>query len=179
MQAKRVLVIGAESTGKSTLTENLAQFFIKNGVNAIGIQEWAREWIDDKLEGDMNRLEYEHITNFGITQMQLVDVASKKYELVISDTDAIVSSIFQDIYYNKVDEELKQVAYSEKWNLVLLTHVDVPWVDDGQRNLSHIRFDVHKRFEDKLKELGFVYIDVTGTWEERLKTSISHVQNLL
>jgi nicotinamide riboside kinase len=177
--AKQVLILGAESTGKTTLTEDLANIFAERGYRTKAVLEYAREWIDDKLEGDMNRLEYEHITHFGITQMKLVQECSHLYDIVFSDTDAIVSSIFQEIYYGRVDPLLITTMKSEKWDLVLLTHVDVEWVDDGQRNLSHMRQAIHTKFEDTLDELGMTYINVKGNWNERKAIAIETVNALL
>jgi nicotinamide riboside kinase len=180
VKAKRVLIIGAESTGKSTLTENLAKLFRDLSYSAIGIQEWAREWIDNELDGDMDHLAGEHITLFGTTQMDLVNTAATgEYDIIFSDTDAIVSGIFQKIYFDYVDPVLEETIKNEMWDLVLLTHVDVQWVDDGQRNLSHRREEIHKTFEDRLKELKIEYVDVKGTWEERLKTATNNCLKLM
>lgn len=177
--AKRVLIIGPESTGKSTLTTNLANHYNKNGKNSANIQEYARYWIDTVLNGDMDKLKFEHITHFGLNQMQMVEDAEKygEYDLIFSDTDAIVSAVFQQVYYDEVEPTLFFTSINEKWDLILFIQPDVPWVDDGQRNLGDKREQVNEIFKRALKK--YKYIEVTGSWEDRLKKAIEAVDSIL
>lgn len=178
---KKVLIIGAESTGKSTLTERLSQYYTDKGLDVGMILEFAREWIDDILDGDMNRLEFEHITHFGKTQMSLVKLAVslKEHDVIFSDTDAIVSSVFQNIYYGKIDEELLEIANNENWDLILFTQPDVPWIDDGQRDLGDRREEVNNIFKHELEKRSFKYVEVKGNWEERFNIATEAVDSIL
>lgn len=177
---KKVLVIGTESTGKSTLTRNLANYFDRQGYKTKDIQEYAREWINSELNGDMDKLEFDHITHFGTKQMQLVEEACNGYnQIVFSDTDAIVSTIFQRAYYGCYDNDLNEIASKEKWDLILFTQPDVPWVDDGQRNLQNERQQINKMFEDTLRKFKMNYIIVEGNWEERFRIATDEVNKMI
>lgn len=172
----KILVIGPESTGKSTLTQQLADYYNDLNIKSKAVLEFARDWIDNNLNGEMNRLEKEHITLFGKEQMKLAEkYKDSEFDLVISDTDAIVSTIFQKIYFNEVDPELQFIADNEKWDLVLFTQPDVPWVDDGQRNLSEKRKEVRKMFKVELEKRNMKYVEVKGNWEERFKIAVDSI----
>lgn len=179
--AKKILIIGPESTGKSTLTRNLANYYNRLGLIAKDVQEWAREWIDENLNGDMDKLEFDHITMFGKTQVKIVEdlYEAGDSQLIFSDTDAIVSGIFQDIYYEEIDAGLFECAQNEKWDLVLFTNVDVPWVDDGQRNLGNKRVEVLGKFVKILKMFDIEYTTVRGNWDERFEIATNAVDKVI
>lgn len=179
---KKILVIGGESTGKSTLTKVLEDYCKSLKYNTIGIQEFAREWIDSALNGNMDKLEFEYITMFGRVQMELVNRYLGEKQIIISDTDAVVSEVFQYIYYGKVSNELENIAENEKWDLVLFCHPDIPWVDDGQRNLGSKK-DREKFANTLIKRMKTLKFDnivsVYGDFEKREKIAKNAVDNLL
>lgn len=176
---KNILIIGSESTGKSTLTSLLANYYNESNISSIGIQEYAREWIDNELNGDMNRLKFDHITNFGIQQNKLVRQSS--YPLTFSDTDGIVSSIFQQVYFGKVDNKLIQEIHKEKdlYDLAIFLQPDCEWVDDGQRNLSSMRLEFTKMVKDLLDDTGIKYFEIGRSWVNRLNKSIEVINELI
>lgn len=177
----KVAIVGAESTGKSTLATKLAEYYDNKGLDAGLILEYAREWIDEMLDGDMDRLKFKHITHFGEVQMSLVRIAERidEHDIIFSDTDAIVSSVFQQVYYGKVDEKLIKEANDEKWDLVLFTQTDVPWVDDGQRNLSDKREEINNMFKEELIKRKMNYVEVKGNWEERFNIAINSIDHII
>ncbi|WP_110111857.1 AAA family ATPase [Bacillus sp. CGMCC 1.16541] len=179
--SKKILIIGGESTGKSTLTTHLADHYKKLGYLTSDIQEYARDWIDTNLDGDMEKLTFDHITHFGVTQNQLVEKQKENpnVQLVFSDTDAIVSSIFQEIYFGRVSKELRQVIENEQWDCVLFTQPDVDWIDDGQRNLFHRRLAFRDRVQEILLEQKIEYIEVKGTWKERFSLATKAIDLLI
>jgi HTH-type transcriptional repressor of NAD biosynthesis genes len=173
--AKKVLICGTESTGKSTLTENLANFY-----NTTFMPEYARQYIDDYLDGNMDNLKYEHFDDFSYTHRYIESV--KQYnanKILFTDTDAITTLIFSREYYGKVSRKVIELANSEKYDLVLLCNPDVPWIDDGQRNLEHKRQELYYQFIHELKIRNMDYIDVKGTWDERWKIATNAVNKLL
>lgn len=179
---KKILIIGGESTGKSTLTDNLANFFRESGYKAIGIPEYARDWIDDNLGGDMDRLEFEHITHFGKQQMKLVNHFANEgnMQLVFSDTSAIASIVFQDVYYDNFSLDLSDEVEKEQWDLVLFLQPDVPWVDDGQRNLPHIRHYVNNSISDILDSINQPYFIIRGSdFDKRTEMAKFYVSCIL
>lgn len=149
---KKVLIIGGESTGKSTMTKFLADTINSiTDLSAIGIQEYAREYIDTELDGNMDNLNFGHITHFAQTQMDLVRqaVESGSYNIVISDTDAVVSAVFQSMYHGYIGQEVLDEIEKEidMWDLIIHLKPTVAWVDDGQRDLGS---DLDRKHVDSL-----------------------------
>lgn len=181
--SKKILIIGGESTGKSTLTTNLSKYYSKS-FDTIGVQEYARDFINLVYSGDMEKLTFDDITLFGEAQMSCVkDCVNSGYQLVFSDTDAIISKVFQQMYYGKTSPELDEVIDKEQWDLVLFLENDVPWVNDGQRNLGEKK--QREEFQHKLyvevynrKKLRNV-VFINGDWEQRFEKAKKAVDKLL
>lgn len=180
---KRVLIIGGESTGKSTMTQLLENYYREN-FEVIGVQEYARDFIDQFYSGDMDKLTFNDITHFGEAQMSCVkDCVNSGFQIVFSDTDAIVSKVFQQIYYGKTDPKLDEVIDKEQWDLVLFLENDVPWVNDSQRNLGEkkqrdqfqhkLYVEVYNR--KKLRNVAFI----NGDWNQRFEKAKKAVDKLL
>jgi nicotinamide riboside kinase len=131
----------------------------------------------------MEKLRFEHITHFGKSQMQQVKDAVEygDFPIVFSDTDAIVSSVFQEIYFRKIADELLDEVKKEHgyWDLILFTNSDVPWVDDGQRNLQDQREEVSQKFLSIIQNIGSPYVIIEGDWKQRLEKAIDVVNKLI
>jgi HTH-type transcriptional repressor of NAD biosynthesis genes len=169
--ARKVLVIGAESTGKTTLARDLAKHY-----DTVWCPEYAREYLDKK-EGkldvnDQIPIAFGHVSE----ENALLQKANK---VMFTDTDAITTCIYFDHYFGFVEKKVYELSLNEKYDLVLLTHPDVPWVADPQRDLPHLRKEMHKKFEDALTERGMEWIDVKGTWDERWKRATRAVDALI
>ncbi|MEK5036199.1 AAA family ATPase [Paenibacillus sp. FSL R7-0302] len=166
--SKKIAVIGAESTGKTTLTANISDYYKLQGFRVSEIKEFARYWIDSALAGDMSRMTAEDITMFGKKQMSLVKQSELNgYQVIVSDTDAIVSSVFQRLYFGEVSGELLDVAAVEQWDLVLFLQPDIPWVDDGQRDFGDRREEINEIFIQELEHRDIDHVVVSGNWEQR------------
>jgi HTH-type transcriptional repressor of NAD biosynthesis genes len=182
--AKRVLIIGGESTGKSIMTQMLDEYYEDKGYLTYGSQEYARDYIDQVYNGNMEKLTFDDITHFGQSQMRDVDSAIQSgFQIVFSDTDAIVSKVFQQTYYGKTSPELDEVIDKEQWDLVLFLENDVPWVDDGQRNLGEkkqrelFQHKLYVEVYNKKKMRNIVFIN--GDWEQRFEKAKKSVDKLL
>lgn len=182
--AKRVLVIGGESTGKSTMTKMLDEYYTERDYLAFGVQEYARDFIDRVYDGNMSKLTFDDITYFGQAQMSEVDTNVRVgFQLVFSDTDAIVSKVFQQTYYGKTDPKLDEVIDKEHWDLVLFLENDVPWVDDGQRNLGEkkqrdeFQHKLYVEVYNKKKMRNVVFIN--GDWDQRFEKAKKAVDKML
>jgi NadR type nicotinamide-nucleotide adenylyltransferase len=179
---KRIAIVGAESTGKSTLAAGLADYYREQRrLAAVDVQEVARTWIDTELAGDMTRLEFSHITRFGHLQMSAVAavVRTGNVQVVFSDTDAIASRVFQHAYFNRVDPDLDAIITDEQWDLMLVLLPDVPWVDDGQRNLAHFRTTCTKELLGFLDQHHLPYVTIAGNWRQRCQAATYHIVGIL
>lgn len=173
---KRVCVIGAESTGTTTLTRALAERY-----RTVWVPEYGRYYSEGKLtagqEGEWRTDEFVSIAS---AQKKFEDdLAMCANKLVISDTDAFATSVWHERYLGQVSTDVEQVADSSQHDLYILTGDEIPFEQDGTRDGEHIRHDMHKRFEEKLTQTRRPFVLVQGTQEERLKQAARAIDALL
>jgi len=174
--ARRVCVLGAESTGTTTLSEALAKHY-----NTVWVPEDGRMYSHGKKYGDTSAVwrtdEFIHIAE---AQNDLEDMlAEASNGLVICDTDAFATSVWHERYIGVRSKEVETVAARKKYDLYIVTGDEIPFVDDGLRDGEHIRHWMHTRFIERLKEDNKNFIVVTGSREERLQKAVATIDALL
>lgn len=174
--ARRVCVLGAESTGTTTLARALAQHY-----KTVWIPEYGRMYSEGKLlagpEAEWRSEEFLHIAR---EQAMLEDVlAESSNGLVICDTDPFATSVWHERYMGKPLPALDAYADGRTYALYIVTGDEIPFVQDGTRDGEHIRHDMHKRFVEKLTQFKKPFVVVTGDPEQRLKAAIEAIGNIL
>lgn len=168
---KKVLILGGMSCGKSTLAKNLARHY-----RTAWMPEYARYWI--KQHGD--RFAYEDLRTFAMEHRRKeLLVADHANRVMFVDTDAITTQICSEAYFGKCDPWVRRAADSEKYDLILLAHPDVPWVAESGRDLGDRREELHQRFRQALQSRGMPYVDIHGNWGQRWQRAIQAVDALL
>ncbi len=99
--------------------------------------------------------------------------------MLVADTDAFATSVWHERYMGEMSEAVEHIANQSQHDLYLLTGDEIPFEQDGTRDGEHIRHDMHKRFEEKLKETNRPYILLRGTHEERMKEAIAAIDTLI
>ena len=169
--AKRVCIFGPESTGKSTLTRQLADHF-QTGF----VPEYART----HLEPRDGKIELADIPLIARGQMASEDaLALQGDKLLFCDTDLIATTIWSDWLFGECPQWIEQEANSRQYDLYLLTDVDVPWVADDVRYLPEERKSFLQRCEKELSKRGRPYIKLSGDWNHRFETAVEAVNKLL
>ena len=126
----KIVVIGPESTGKSTLSKSLAEYF-----KCPWVPEYAREYLE-KLKGQYT---YDDLLKIAKGQINKEETAIKKTEnLLICDTDLHVIKVWSQHKFGKVHSWVEQLITDRKYDLYLLTDIDIPWENDPQRNLLEL-----------------------------------------
>jgi len=169
--AKRVVVAGAESTGKTTLARLLAE-----RCHTAWLPEYGREHMDG-----MNRHPIpEDIELIARGHMEREDALVRKANrLLVCDTDLMVTCILSEYYFGVCPEWIKNASYERQYDLYLLTDKDIPWEEDAfQREGPKARDMLHHRFIQELKKRDLLYILISGTAEERLETSLKAINHL-
>jgi HTH-type transcriptional repressor of NAD biosynthesis genes len=171
---KKVVVIGPESTGKSTLTAKLAEHFKTSFAN-----EWGRTVCLAK-----NKLTETDFENIAVAQQTLIDIAIKNSAggVVFSDTEAYTTYLFGRLYLNKNLEAIRQRAINQKFDLYVLLAPTVEWIQDGTRTIDS-QIAREKFFNDLYYFLvkhkkPFVVVD-NDNFEDRTNEAIDAVQYLL
>lgn len=174
---KKVCIIGVESTGKSTMTINLANHFSTQSVEEVGRTICENEY---HFSEDMMNIEhYEHVAmQHKIKEYNVSKIANK---VMFSDTNNMIT-MFSAGCMGKYSDLLKEMAKAEKYDLVIMLDIDVPWVYDPLRtnNTKQKREATFKYLKDICADVGMEYVLVSGEdYNERLYKCIDLVNNLL
>jgi HTH-type transcriptional repressor of NAD biosynthesis genes len=173
--AKRICVLGAESTGTTTLSKALA-----NHYKTVWVPEYGRMYSEGKLYGDKYAAwRSEEFVTIAKAQSELEDsLAQASNGLVICDTDAFATSLWHERYMGTRSKEVEEIAAHRKYDLYILTGDEIPFVQDGIRDGQHIRHSMHKRFIERLEQDKKNYILVTGSKESRLAEAILQINKI-
>ena len=174
--AKRVCIVGAESTGTTTLAEDLARHY-----NTVWVPEYGRFYSAGKLHGDVHAVwRSEEFTYIAEAQAKLEDTLTESSNgLIICDTDPFATSIWHERYMGERSAVVEKIANSRHYDLYLLTGDEIPFVHDGLRDGEHIRHDMHKTFVSRLTESKRPFILMTGSREERLTKAIQIIDKVI
>ena len=164
---KKVVVIGPESTGKSSLSSALAKHY-----NTQWVPEYAREYINQ-----LGRAYQESdLMEIAKGQLRLEDEkASEVQDLLICDTDLTVIKIWYEYKYGYCPKEILDHIKSRPYDLYLLTYIDIPWEEDPQREHPHLREHFFNLFKSELEQLNRPYVVIRGDFEERKQSAIKAV----
>ena len=163
LSAVRVVLIGSESTGKTTLARSLAE-----ELGAPWVPEYARQYLD--LKGAP--LSYEDVEPIARGQMAGEDEGGGTGGLLILDTDLVSTSVYARHYYGSCPPWIERAARERRAPLYLLLHADVPWIADGaQRDRPGARLELHELFRTALAAIGAHVVEVRGSWVARAKTA--------
>jgi NadR type nicotinamide-nucleotide adenylyltransferase len=175
--AVRVCVVGAESTGKTTLAQDLARHF-----GTVWVPEYGREYSERKLaaEGGYD-FRPEEFTHIAARQCELEDEAARRADkILICDTDAFTTGVWHRRYIGARSPEVEElVARRRRPDLYLLTDIRTPFVQDGTRDGEHVREWMHEIFVEELRAGGIPCRPVSGTRGERLRQSVGYIGELL
>ncbi len=166
-----ICVFGPESTGKSTLTKQLAAYF-----GCPYVDEYAETVIRSK-NGDIVFEDMELIVKGHHQSIQ--HAMSQLPPILFVDTDAIASKIWSNELFGKESPLIEEYISKQYFTHYLLLDVDLPWQDDIHRYRPDNRKDFFAKCQQELVSRGKNYTIVTGTGEERKNNSISFVEDLL
>lgn len=186
--AKRIVLVGAESTGKTTLAEQLATVFETDWV-----PEYGREYTIERYKrlfgnGTATSVPEEQILAWGPeefvhiarVQQQMEDAAAERARRVlICDTNAFTTAIWYERYLGTPwPDELKDLADGSPSDLYLVTLPDFPFVQDDIRDGEKIRDWMHGRFIEELERRRWPYELIGGTRQERLNKAAELIRRL-
>lgn len=163
---KIIVITGAESTGKSVLTETLAKYY-----NVPYIPEIARDYVE-KLDRKYNYQDIETIAWKQIEQLnQHLDF---KNPFVFTDTWLIITKIWFEFVFNKVPDWLETEIRNTKIDLFLVCDIDLPWIPDPVReNGGDNRKILHNKYIEEIEKYNFKYQIVSGQNKNRLNNAIN------
>ena len=174
--ARRVVVLGAESTGTTTLARQLAEHY-----RTSWVPDFAHEWTQRRpggLQSPWHPAEFDLIAAEHARQED--DAAEQvALPLVFCDTDVLATGIWHERYLGQTSSTVTALAARRVPDLYLLTGLDVPFVDDGLRDGEHLREWMHGRFVEVLAAQPAPCVTVTGDESQRLEHAVREVDALL
>ncbi len=172
----KIVLFGPESTGKTTLSQQLARHY-----NTVWAPEFAREYLQNKWNNYRKTCSNEDLIPIAIGQMKLEnDLAKKADQVLICDTDLLETKVYSQEYYGGfVDAKLDKAAKENQYDLYLLTYIDTPWEADDLRDRPELRLEMFKAFEKALKAHNKNYIVLKGDKETRLKKATNAIDKIL
>ena len=164
----KVVILGPESTGKSTLSKKLADYY-----QTSSVLEYARQYLDD-----LGRLyEERDLIIIAKGQLQLEDECiSKTNKYLFHDTNLITIKVWAEVKYGRVDPWILESLKTRTYDFYLLMDIDIPWKPDPMREHPEQRqelFDLHKNYLDSN---ALPYALISGFEERRLQNAIEAIE---
>jgi NadR type nicotinamide-nucleotide adenylyltransferase len=177
--AIRVSVVGAESTGTTTLARDLAAHY-----STVWVPEYGREYCGKLQAAGVDLWNYhwrsDEFTEIACRQQEMEDkMARDANRALICDTDVLSTGIWHERYMAFRSTEVEAIAVEHRHDLYLLTDCDLPFEQDGLRDGESIREWMTLRFEQVLSERHLPWVKISGVGAERLVAAIREVDKVL
>lgn len=158
----RVVILGAESSGKSALAETLARHY-----QTLWVPEYLREFVD--LHQRVPRQDEQ--IQIARTQLQRESELEKQAtNWLFCDTGPMMTALYSRHYFGQPDAELAELAQSHEYDFTIVTAPDFPWTPDGlQRESAAVRDHIHEQVLDLLDEQGIPFLLVEGDLQSRVE----------
>lgn len=183
-ELKKIVIIGPESTGKSTLCQQLASYY-----NAVWCPEFAREYLltygtsytyRDLLTIAKGQIALEDEYIGKAKEQWEMKIEKRKNGLLFIDTNMYVMKVWCEYVFDKCHPYIINTIAERKYNLYLLCNIDLPWVKDELREYPDLQsrkalFNIYK---DILTNQNVTWTIISGSYEERLQMSIQSIDTL-
>jgi HTH-type transcriptional repressor of NAD biosynthesis genes len=198
--ARWIVVLGAESSGTTTLAGQLADRLAARG-GALAGTPWVPEHGRDHTVMKLRGLRSQRIERAGgpvdqptmadlcwtdgdfldiaEAQAAMIDAATSTGSIaVVADTDAFATGVWYERYRGCRSPAVEAIAARRPGDLYLVTDIaGVPFEDDGLRDGEHLRRWMHETFLDRLTEARLPHHVLRGSPTERLEQALTHVEH--
>ncbi len=176
-EAIRVAIVGAESTGKTTLAAALAPRLARDtGLRAVWVPEVLREWCHH-----LGRTPKAHEQAALVrAQHERIEAAAAQHDVVICDTTALMTAVYSRLVFADRSLDERAVTLHRRMSITLLTALDLPWVADGiQRDGPHVREPVDRLLREFLIGRRLPWALVAGAGQARVEAAVDALAPLL
>ncbi len=182
---KKVVIIGPESTGKSSLCEQLSQQFDTN---------WCPEFAREYLLTNGTNYEYDDLLTIAKGQLALEDEYTTELENqslpllengghipLIIDTDMYVMKVWCEFAFGQCHPFILEQIVKREYDLYLLCNVDLPWTKDELREYPDLqtRQKLYRIYKDIMINQSVPWVDISGDYEKRFETAAKAVNKIL
>ena len=169
---RRIAILGAESTGKTTLAQRLAA-----AVNGTWVPEYGRAYCEHRDALSLTTPDFEAIA-WGQAAMEDATAASA-HRILVCDTELHTTNTWADLVTGGRPDWMTAAARARRYDLVFLLENDVPWEADGTRVLEHRREEHLRRIEAELRDAGRHWVRLSGDADARLEAALRLVYPLV
>lgn len=169
-----IALLGAESTGKTTLAAALArQLSAETGLRCTWVDEWLRRWCE--RQGRTPRAHEQ--ADIAEQAARRIDAAAAVHDVVVCDTTPLMTAVYSRWVFRDASLDDYAASWHRRCSLTLLTAPDLPWVPDGlQREGEHVRRPVDALLREVLHAHGLPFHDVEGVGDRRLTQALQIVR---
>ena len=170
----KIALFGPESTGKTTLAKQLAEYY-----KTEWVPEFARDYLQEKWDASQQICSVDDMLPIAYGQAKLENeqtLIANKY--LFCDTNLMVTKVFSEVYYNYCDPLLNEAASQHQYDLFFLTDIDVPWEKDDLRDKAEGRESVFAVFKQSLIDHNKPFLTLSGDKNLRLKKAIAIIEDL-
>ncbi|MBP9749916.1 MAG: AAA family ATPase [Candidatus Pacebacteria bacterium] len=173
---RRVAIVGAESTGTTTLAQDLAKRF-----TTVWVPEVGRYYSEGKMFGHAkDAWTADELAWIGRAQADLEDaLALQAHRVIFADTNPFATELWHERLVGGTNEDARAVSDTRRYDLHIVTDVGIPFVQDGTREGGEARLLMHERFLEELKSRNVPYLLVQGTCDERLRQATRAVRAIV
>ena len=182
---KKIVIIGPESTGKSTLCEQLAQHY-----DTMWCPEFAREYLltngtnyeyDDLLTIARGQLALENEYSLMLENQSLPLLENGGHIPLFIDTDMYVMKVWCEFVFGQCHRFILDEIVRRKYDLYLLCATDLPWTRDTLREYPDLqtRHTLYRIYKDMMLNQSVPWVEISGEEDVRLQKAIKAVDALL
>jgi len=164
---RRVCVIGPECTGKTVLSEAIAK-----KLDTVWVEEYARAYLN-RLSLPYNE---DDLVKIAHGQLRMEDEwVIDANKVLVCDTNLYVIKIWSQFKFGNVNKIILDLIESRKYDLYLLTYIDIPWVSDPLREHPDRREELYNLYLQEMKNQSVPFVEIQGNEEQRLAKSMAAI----
>ena len=170
----RVVILGSESSGTTTLARALAEHY-----RTTWVPEFGRFYSEGRLHS-VQPWQSDEFTFIAIEQARMEDaLATLANGVLICDTDPFATAIWHERYMGTSSDAVRAIAASRHYDLYIVTDVNIPFVADDIRDGESFRHWMQGRFIEELSKSGTPMIVVTGPPHARFAAAVNRIDEII
>jgi nicotinamide riboside kinase len=171
-----VALLGAESTGKTTLAQAIGAAMAARGMAVAVVDEALRDFC--ARTGRTPRVDEQ--AGIAAQQTALIDAAARQAEIVVADTSALMVAVYSELIFADSGLYEAALAAQARYDLTLVTALDLPWLADGiMRDGAHVRAPVDALVRSALARRAIAFATIAGQGDERLARAMRAIDDAL
>ena len=171
-----VALLGAESTGKTTLAAEIGAALAAQDFRVAVVGEALREFCDANARTPRR----DEQATIATTQSARIDAAAARHDIVVADTSALMIAVYSDFVFADATLYPIALAAQRRCDLTLVTELDLPWQPDGlQRDGAHVRAPVDALLRSALAGADIAFTTIAGIGRERVEAALRAIDAAL